>query len=88
VYQYILAFRFHVTTDRVVILQQALKSYAVVFDAVFVPRETRLLREAAACGATVIDGLEMLIRLVMVQFKLFTGGMTGTCRFIYHCPER
>jgi 3-dehydroquinate dehydratase / shikimate dehydrogenase len=40
------------------------------------------------CGATVIDGLEMLIRLVMVQFKLFTGGMTGTCRFIYHCPER
>lgn len=64
-----------------IILQQALKYYTVVFDAVFVPRETRLLREAAACGATVIDGLEMLIRLIMVQFKLFTGGMTGNFSF-------
>lgn len=42
------------------------------------PKETKLLREAAACGATVIDGLEMLIRVIMVQFKLFTGGMAGT----------
>ncbi|CAD6267657.1 unnamed protein product [Miscanthus lutarioriparius] len=66
----------HPNVDEIPLSKEALKSYAVVFDAVFVPRETRLLREAAACGATVIDGLEMLVRLVMVQFKLFTGGMT------------
>ncbi|KAL5672457.1 hypothetical protein ACJX0J_016763, partial [Zea mays] len=66
----------HPNVDETPLSKHALKSYAVVFDAVFVPRETRLLREAAVCGATVIDGLEMLIRLVMVQFKLFTGGMT------------
>ena len=59
-------------------MQKALRNYSVVFDAVFIPKETRLLREAAECGATVVDGLEMLVRLVMVQFGLFTGGMPGT----------
>lgn len=72
----------HPNVDETPLSKRALKSYAVVFDAVFVPRETRLLREAAACGATVIDGLEMLIRLVMVQFKLFTGGMTAPERLM------
>ncbi|KAJ1265581.1 hypothetical protein BS78_08G086800 [Paspalum vaginatum] len=67
----------HPNVDETPLSKHVLKYYAVVFDAVFVPRETRLLREAAACGATTIDGLEMLIRLVMVQFKLFTGGMTA-----------
>jgi len=58
-------------------LQQALKSYAVVFDAVYTPKETRLLREAAECGATVVSGLEMFIRQAMGQFEHFTG-MPGT----------
>jgi hypothetical protein len=49
-----------------VMLQQALKSYAVykpyyIFDAVYTPKEMRLLREAAECGATVVSGLEMFI---------------------------
>ncbi|KAF8776504.1 hypothetical protein HU200_003215 [Digitaria exilis] len=61
--------------DETSLSKKALRNYSVVFDAVFVPRETRLLREAAECGATVVDGLEMLVRLVMVQFELFTGGM-------------
>jgi 3-dehydroquinate dehydratase / shikimate dehydrogenase len=63
-------------------LQQALKSYAVykpyyIFDAVYTPKETRLLREAAECGATVVSGPEMFIRQAMGQFKHFTG-MPGT----------
>jgi shikimate 5-dehydrogenase len=66
-------------------LQQALKSYAVVFDAVYTPKETRLLREAAECGATVVSGLEMFIRQAMGQFEHFTG-MPGTLidLFIFH----
>ena len=62
----------------IIILQKALRNYSIFFDAVYIPKETRLLREAAECGATVVDGLDMLLRLVMVQFGLFTGGMPGT----------
>jgi 3-dehydroquinate dehydratase / shikimate dehydrogenase len=55
------------------IFQQALKYYAVVFDAVYTPKVTRLLREAEESGATVVSGLEMFIRQAMGQFELFTG---------------
>lgn len=57
-------------------LQQALGSYSVVFDAVYTPRATRLLREAEESGATVVSGLEMFIRQAMGQFELFTN-LTG-----------
>lgn len=53
-------------------LQQALGAYAVVFDAVYTPKVTRLLREAEESGATVVSGLEMFIRQAMGQFELFT----------------
>ncbi|RWW31885.1 hypothetical protein GW17_00003473 [Ensete ventricosum] len=53
-------------------LQQALGSYSVVFDAVYTPKVTRLLREAEESGATVVSGLEMFIRQAMGQFELFT----------------
>ncbi|KAG1326319.1 hypothetical protein COCNU_01G002530 [Cocos nucifera] len=53
--------------------QQALRSYAVVFDAVYTPKVTRLLREAKESGAAVVSGLEMFIRQAMGQFELFTG---------------
>ncbi|RRT68938.1 hypothetical protein BHM03_00017017 [Ensete ventricosum] len=57
-------------------LQQALGSYSVVFDAVYTPKVTRLLREAEESGATVVSGLEMFIRQAMGQFELFTN-LTG-----------
>ncbi|XP_010914407.1 bifunctional 3-dehydroquinate dehydratase/shikimate dehydrogenase, chloroplastic isoform X2 [Elaeis guineensis] len=53
--------------------KQALRSYAVVFDAVYTPKVTRLLREAEESGAAVVSGLEMFIRQAMGQFELFTG---------------
>ncbi|PUZ67312.1 hypothetical protein GQ55_3G424800 [Panicum hallii var. hallii] len=62
--------------------KKALRNYSIVFDAVYIPKETRLLREAAECGATVVDGLDMLVRLVMVQFGLFTGGMPAPQRLM------
>ncbi|KAL2238935.1 UNVERIFIED_CONTAM: Bifunctional 3-dehydroquinate dehydratase/shikimate dehydrogenase, chloroplastic [Sesamum indicum] len=55
--------------------QVALKSYELVFDAVYTPRNTRLLQEAAEVGATVVSGVEMFIRQALGQFKLFTGGL-------------
>lgn len=45
----------------------------VVFDMVYTPIETRLLREAAAAGCTVIDGLEMLVAQAAAQFESWTG---------------
>ncbi|TVU49971.1 hypothetical protein EJB05_01319, partial [Eragrostis curvula] len=63
----------HPNINETPLSKQALKSYAVVFDAVYTPKETRLLREAAECGATVVSGLEMFIRQAMGQFEHFTG---------------
>lgn len=45
----------------------------IVFDAIYNPYETRLLREAKEQGAIVIHGMEMLLQQGMAQFKLFTG---------------
>jgi 3-dehydroquinate dehydratase/shikimate dehydrogenase len=54
--------------------KEALKSYEVVFDVVYTPRNTRLLQEAAEAGAVVVSGVEMFIRQAIGQFKLFTDG--------------
>lgn len=44
-----------------------------VFDAVYNPRRTRLLRDAAAAGCRVVEGMEMFLGQAMVQFELWTG---------------
>jgi hypothetical protein len=44
-----------------------------VFDAVYTPRETRLLRDAAAAGCLVADGVAMFVGQAVEQLKLFTG---------------
>jgi len=49
------------------------RSGLTVFDAVYNPRRTRLLREAAAAGCRVIEGLEMFLGQAYVQFELWTG---------------
>lgn len=45
----------------------------VVYDIIYNPPETRLLREARARGLVVIDGLEMFVAQAAAQFELFTG---------------
>lgn len=50
-----------------------LSSGQVVFDAIYDPYETRLLKEAIEQGAQVIHGTEMLLYQAMAQFKLYTG---------------
>jgi len=52
-----------------------LGAYELVFDAVYTPRNTRLLQEAAQAGAIVVSGMEMFIRQALHQFKLFTSGL-------------
>lgn len=44
----------------------------IVFDAIYVPYETQLLKDAKEKGAQVIHGLEMLLYQGMAQFQLYT----------------
>ena len=45
----------------------------LVFDMVYTPLETALLRRARAQGATIIPGLEMFIEQAARQFEIWTG---------------
>lgn len=45
----------------------------VVFDIVYSPLETRLLKEARAAGANAVDGLEMLVHQGAAAFEIWTG---------------
>jgi 3-dehydroquinate dehydratase/shikimate dehydrogenase len=46
---------------------------AVVFDMVYNPVETMLLKQARAQGCTVIPGIEMLLEQAAHQFEIWTG---------------
>lgn len=54
-------------------LQKALKNYALVFDAVYTPKLTRLLKEAQESGASIVYGTEMLVNQAFRQYEQFTG---------------
>ncbi len=49
------------------------RSDLVVFDAVYNPRRTRLLEDAARAGAKTVEGLGMFVHQAAVQFELWTG---------------
>ena len=45
----------------------------IVFDLVYAPADTELLRSARAAGCLTIGGLEMLVAQAERQFELWTG---------------
>jgi shikimate 5-dehydrogenase len=45
----------------------------IVYDLVYNPATTRLLREAAAAGCETIGGLDMLVAQAEEQFEMWTG---------------
>ncbi|GER44265.1 shikimate dehydrogenase [Striga asiatica] len=51
----------------------ALGYYELVFDAVYTPKITRLLREAGEMGAKIVTGVEMFISQAYEQYERFTG---------------
>lgn len=58
--------------------KELMTSKQILFDAIYLPYETRLLKEARQKGARVIHGMEMLLQQGVEQFKLYTG---------YEAPE-
>lgn len=59
--------------DESVVPAQLLHSELTVFDAVYTPRRTRLLRDAQDRGCRIVEGLEMFLGQALVQFELWTG---------------
>ena len=45
----------------------------IVFDTIYNPERTLLIKEARELGCTVVTGVDMFVRQAAKQFKLFTG---------------
>jgi shikimate dehydrogenase len=52
---------------------ELLKSGLVIFDVVYNPLRTRLIRDGMAAGATTISGIDMLVFQGAIAFEKFTG---------------
>jgi len=63
----------HPKEDNTIVPASLLRSELIVFDVVYNPRKTRLLKEAEAAGCRVIQGMEMFLGQAYVQFQLWTG---------------
>lgn len=53
--------------------EESLKEDHLVFDTVYNPEATLLVKKAGAVGCKVITGVEMFVRQAALQYKLFTG---------------
>jgi shikimate dehydrogenase len=60
-------------SEESVVPEELLHPSLTVFDAVYTPRRTRLLRDATARGCRTVEGLEMFLGQALVQFQLWTG---------------
>ncbi len=63
----------HPNVDETPFNKSHLKPSMIVFDTVYNPESTLLLKEARAHGCRVVSGVEMFIRQAALQFHLFTG---------------
>jgi shikimate dehydrogenase len=63
----------HPKTDETPLPAEKLRPGALVFDTVYRPLETRLLREARARGCRAQDGLDMLVHQAAEQIRLWSG---------------
>ncbi|MHC4641315.1 MAG: shikimate dehydrogenase [Planctomycetota bacterium] len=62
----------HPNIDATPFPQEGLKEDMVVFDTVYNPAETLLLKQAKEAGAKTVDGISMFVNQGLAQFKLFT----------------
>jgi 3-dehydroquinate dehydratase/shikimate dehydrogenase len=62
----------HPNVDETPYPKSALQSYMLVFDAVYNPEHTLLIRSAQEKGCKVVTGVEMFVGQACYQFKLFT----------------
>jgi shikimate dehydrogenase len=63
----------HPNEDATLVPAELFRPEQVVFDVVYNPLETKMLRQAKAKGAKVISGVEMFINQAILQFERFAG---------------
>ena len=63
----------HPNVDEIPLHPSFLKPGLVVFDIIYTPETTLLVREARTRGCHVITGIDMFVRQAAAQFRLFTG---------------
>ncbi|NOX55220.1 MAG: shikimate dehydrogenase [Planctomycetes bacterium] len=63
----------HPNEGRSLVPPELLRPQLVVFDAVYNPRRTKLLEDAAVAGCRTVEGIEMFLGQAYVQFELWTG---------------
>ncbi|OHB68326.1 MAG: hypothetical protein A2Y77_07540 [Planctomycetes bacterium RBG_13_62_9] len=68
----------HPHTDATPVPAEYIKPGMAVFDTVYNPAETLLLKQAKARGARTIDGITMFVNQAAAQFHLFTGHPANT----------
>ncbi len=59
-------------TEQSIVPVTSLHAGLTIFDAVYTPRRTRLLRDGAERGCRIVEGLEMFLGQALVQFELWT----------------
>jgi shikimate 5-dehydrogenase len=59
--------------DTAPLLQNQLTNHQIIFETIYSPRETRLLKFAREVGCQVIEGPEMFLEQGAAQFKIHTG---------------
>jgi len=63
----------HPDVDKTLVTADMMRPDLVVFDIVYNPLETCLLKEARKAGALTIDGVNMLVHQGAESFKIWTG---------------
>lgn len=63
----------HPDIDRSPYLADKLHEDTIVFDTVYNPEQTVLVKDAKKTGCFVVNGLDMFVRQAAYQYKLFTG---------------
>lgn len=70
----------HPNVDESPFNKTSLKQNMIVFDTVYNPESTLLLKEARSHGCRIVTGVEMFIKQAQLQFFLFTGKEASEAR--------
>jgi 3-dehydroquinate dehydratase/shikimate dehydrogenase len=68
--------------------RDGLRSQPAVFDTVYNPRATLLLKQAQAAGCRVVDGVSMFVRQAAAQYRIWTGRAMDVARATQIVSER
>ena len=63
----------HPNVDETPYARQYLKSYMVVFDTVYNPENTLLVKEARSIGCKIVTGVDMFVRQAAIQHRIWHG---------------